>query len=102
MLVLADNSGHVLTTSDDAAKLAQAEIPSFQIVEDNFYFVIVTRFGSVLGSTQGTFTLQLERVGVLSEAGVFLSYGDSIVGDVSGRNPYASYIFEADRGDTST
>lgn len=99
VLVLADNTGHLLATSDDAAQLAQAAIPSFQIIEDNFYFVIVTRFGYSLGSTQGTFALQLERVGVLSEAGVFLSYGDSIVGDVSGRNPYASYIFEAERGD---
>ncbi len=99
VLVLADNTGHVLATSDDAGVLSQAVIPSFQITADDFYFVIVTRFGHALGSTQGTFALQLERVGVLSEAGVFLNYGDSIVGDVSGQNSYVSYIFEAERGD---
>jgi hypothetical protein len=99
LLLLVDNTGHLLATSDDGAGAFDADIDSVQVEEDNFYFIIATRFGQALGVTEGTFALTLERVGVVSEAGAYLDYGDSVVGIVNRQNPSVTYIFEAERGD---
>ena len=99
LLLLLDNTGHLLATSDDEAGMFDAGIDSIQVQEDNFYFIVATRFGQALGVTEGTFELDLERVGVVSESGVYLSYGDSVVGIVNRQNPGVTYVFEAQRGD---
>jgi hypothetical protein len=99
VLYLADNSGNVLAASDDVNNTLGAAIRTLQIPEDNFYFIITTRFGHGLGVTEGTFELTLIREGVLSQPGVYLNYGDSVVGLVDDSAPVTEYIFEARRGD---
>jgi hypothetical protein len=102
VVVLADNSGRVLASSDDQKNTLASAIETVQIPTDDFYFLIATRFGHAFGATEGVFELELQRVGVLSQAGVFLSYGDSVVGAVSAAAPAVRYVFEARRGDIIT
>lgn len=99
VLLLAANTGEIMAASDDADGALGARIDTIQIAEDNYYFVVATRFGQGLGVTEGRFRLELQRVGVSSQAGVFLSYGDSVVGSVDDANPRVTYVFEARRGD---
>lgn len=99
VLVLTDNAGNVLASSDDVGGTLGAAIETIQIPEDNYYFVIATRYGYGLGVTEGTFELSLQRVGVVSAAGVYLSFGDSVVGSIDGNAPSVRYVFEAERGD---
>ncbi|MFC1959197.1 PPC domain-containing protein [Chloroflexota bacterium] len=99
LLMLADNDGNMLALADDVDGALGAGFSTFQIPEDNFYFIIVTRFGHDLGVTEGDYQLSLAREGVLSEAGVYLSYGDSVVGLIDDETPRAAYIFEARQGD---
>jgi len=97
-LVLTDNAGNVLVTSDDGDG-SGAVIPLLEIPEDNYYFLIATRFGHGLGVTEGDYELSLDRVGVLSGAGTFLNYGDAVVGSIDVQTPQVAYTFEARRGD---
>ncbi len=99
VLLLADNVGNVLAMSDDAGESLGAAVATVQIPEDNYYFVIATRFGHGLGVTEGGYELRLQRVGVTSEAGVFLNYGDSVIGLIDDETPRVDYVFEAQRGD---
>lgn len=99
LLLLADNAGNVLAMADDTAEGFSAAIATVEIPEDNYYFIVATRFGHSLGVTEGNFELALQRVGVLSVAGVFLNYGDSVVGLVDEQSPQVNYTFEARRGD---
>ncbi len=99
LLLLVDNEGRVLAMNDDSDSSLNAVISTVRIPEDSFYFVIVTRYGHALGVTEGEFELQLKREGVLSEAGVYLNYGDSVVGIINRETPRVSYVFEARRGD---
>ncbi len=99
LLLLVDNNGAVLAISDDVDDSLGASITTIRIPDDNFYFVIATRFGHSLGVTEGGFTLSLERVGVLSEAGGYLNYGDSVIGFIDDDTPRLIYVFEAERGD---
>lgn len=99
LLMLADNNGKMLALADDTDGALGAGLATVQIPEDNFYFIIVTRFGHDLGMTAGEYQLSLVREGVLSEAGVYLSYGDSVVGLIDEATPRAAYIFEARQGD---
>lgn len=99
LLLLVDNNGDVLAISDDVDETLGAAITTIGISEDNFYFVIATRFGHSLGVTEGGFTLSLEREGVLSEAGGYLNYGDSVIGFIDDNMPRLTYVFEAERGD---
>lgn len=99
LLLLADNAGNVLARSDDAETDLGALIDTVQVPDSNFYFLIATRFGHELGMTEGEFELALQRVGVLSESGAFLSYGDSVLGFIDDQTPQLTYTFEAQRGD---
>ncbi len=99
LVILMDNSGNVLAIADDSDGSYGAVIANVQVPEDSFYFVVATRFGHGLGVTEGTFELSLQRVGVLSEAGVYLKYGDSVVGEIDEEHPIVEYVFEAQRGD---
>ncbi len=101
-LFLVDNNGNLLAAADDRSGSLDSEIETVQIPEDGFYFLVATRFGQALGVTEGSFGLELQRIGVLSQAGVFLTYGDSVVGAVSGETPVLRYVFEARRGDIVT
>ncbi len=99
LLVLVDNTGKQLAYADDSDGSYGAAIETLQIPEDNYYFIVASRYGQGLGSTEGTFAVELQRVGVLSMQGVYLAYGDSVVGAVDGANPVVRYVFEARRGD---
>lgn len=99
VLLLAANTGEVMAVSDDADSAWSARIDTIQIPDDNYYFVVATRFGQSLGTTEGAFRLDLQRVGVSSRAGVFLNYGDSVIGSIDDANPRVRYLFEARRGD---
>ena len=101
-MVLVDNAGHLLAQADDSDGSLGSLLSTVQIPEDNYYFIIASRYGQALGVTEGQFELTLERVGVLSVEGVYLSYGDSVVGVVDDDRPVVRYVFEAQRGDILT
>ncbi|MBN1967609.1 MAG: hypothetical protein JW910_23335, partial [Anaerolineae bacterium] len=99
LLLLTDNNGHVLARSDDAQADLSASINPVQIPADDYYFIIATRFGHALGSTAGEFELALQRIGIAAGAGVFLAYGDSVIGEIDDTTYQVTYTFEAGRGD---
>ncbi|MFZ4816278.1 MAG: pre-peptidase C-terminal domain-containing protein [Phototrophicaceae bacterium] len=90
--------GLPLITLDDGVS-AGTRIDALRITENGLYTVIVSRFGGALGSTFGDYDLQLERVGVSSESGSSLRYGDTILNTLTPENPQFFYSFPARRGD---
>jgi hypothetical protein len=98
-LLLTDEQGAILALSDDDGPGSDARIASKRIPAAGRYFVIATRFGQVQGSTSGSYTLLLERVGTGDPETTFLQYGDSVLGRVSLEEPLVFYFLRAQRGD---
>lgn len=64
--------------------------------------LVVGRFGFALGTTVGDYELTLTRIGVSSESGSALRYGDAVFNAIDDANPQAFYTFSAQRGDQVT
>lgn len=98
VLTLLDPAGRVLLHRDDDA--SPGEIVATLTLEANAtYVVLVGRFGYEVGSTSGDYTLTLERLGVLSNQGSTLRYGDSVINTISHANAQTYYTFQAEAGD---
>jgi hypothetical protein len=98
-LLLIDESGNILATSDDDGPGSDAQIRFKPLLEDGQYFVIATRFGQELGSTSGDYALSLERVGGGVTEHTVLRYGDSVIGRITRNEPLIFYFLRAQRGD---
>ncbi|MBK8020200.1 MAG: PPC domain-containing protein [Chloroflexi bacterium] len=98
MLLLFD-SGAGLVDLPDQAPGRDVRVSSFVIPTSDVYRVVVTRYGDRLGTTSGDFSLTLNRIGVSSQQGSVLRYGDSVYNAVDDDNPRVFYSFQGARGD---
>ena len=99
ILTLIDANGRVIAQRDDGNGTRDVKIPALTIPQSLRYYVIVGRFGMSLGSTTGTFMLNIERIGVSGESGSALRYGDSVINNISNMSPQIYYSFQAKQGD---
>lgn len=99
VLMVINNSGEVLFSQDDKGGDRVPSISRLTLPHSDRYYVIVGRFGYSLGSTTGTYTLNISRVGVSSASGSQLRYGDQIINRINNMQPQLYYSFEAQRGD---
>ena len=98
VLSVLDADGNLLATGDDG-NARGARIDSLRVPRSGVYTVVVSRFGGELGTTTGEFSLQMERIGVSSQSGSALRYGDTIINTISDDAPQHYYSFQAQRGD---
>ncbi|MBI1277362.1 MAG: hypothetical protein GC179_04475 [Anaerolineaceae bacterium] len=99
LLTLIDANGRVIAQRDDSNGSRNINIQALTIPQSLRYYVIVGRFGMSLGSTTGTFKLNIERIGVSGESGSALRYGDSVINNISNMTPQLYYSFQAKQGD---
>lgn len=99
VLVLIDEAGGVIATQDDGGEGRGVLIDGLRLPNTGRYTIVIGRFGYALGTTSGDFALTLERVGVGSESGSALRYGDSIANGIDDAEPQLYYTFQAQQGD---
>jgi hypothetical protein len=98
VLTVFDETGRVIFTRDDLQGSLDIDT-TVTIPQTTRYFVVVGRFGYGRGSTQGSYTLALERVGVVSDQGTNLIYGVPVINTISDTQPQVYYTFQAEAGD---
>lgn len=98
ILTVFDSRGTLLFRRDDQAGGRDLDL-TVTLSRDDQYYVAVSRFGGALGSTQGTYDLLLERVGVLSQQGSTLRYGEPVIDRISNEQSEIYYTFRAQEGD---
>jgi hypothetical protein len=98
-LAVLDEAGTWVAGGDDSGGNRDVWIDALTIPRSSRYFVVVSRFGTRLGTTTGSFTLDMERIGVSSESGSALRYGDSVINNITNMQPQVYYSFRARRGD---
>lgn len=99
ILTLIDSTGHVVMQRDDGGGDRNVSIPAFTIPQSLRYYIIVGRFGMALGTTAGSFELNIERIGVSGQSGSALRYGDSVINNITNMSPQVYYSFQAQQGD---
>lgn len=100
ILLVIDDQNTLIARDDDGGKGYNAAILSLQLPRDGTYFIIVSRFGQERGSTTGSYSLTLARVGLSASAsGAALGYGDNVIGEIRADAPEQIYGFTAQRGD---
>lgn len=103
-LVLLDSDSNLIARDDDGGGNYDATLRSVTLPHEGTFFLIATRFGQQAGTTTGTYSLTLNRVGVasdpsLSSEATVLRYGDTVVMELSGEQHQQIYTFGALRGD---
>ena len=96
---LVDEQGGGVAFNDDGGTGRAALLDSIRLPADGQYFLIVTRFGHEFGSTSGSYTLLVERLGATVTSGARLRYGDNVVGEINSIQPQTVYYFTGERGD---
>lgn len=96
LLVVAED-GPILRIDDDGNRTTIDETLTFPA--DARYEIIVSRFGSTLGSTAGTYRFAVEQVGVLPDGGTTLQYGVPITNRITDEEPQLYYVLRAEAGD---
>ncbi len=100
ILLVIDDQNALIARNDDGGKGYNAAILSLQLPREGNYFIIASRFGQERGSTTGSYSLTLARVGLsASGTGAALSYGDNVIGEIRPDAPEQVYGFTAQRGD---
>lgn len=99
VLLLLDGEGQVLAASDDGDGGLAPFIAPLSLPASGRYTVVLMRLGQALGSTSGAFRLGLQQIGVSSNAGSVLRYGDQVINRISQETPVVEYRFHARRGD---
>ncbi len=99
VLLLLDGEGQVLAADDDSDDGLVPFIAPLSLPASGPYTVVVMRLGQALGTTSGSFRLGLEQIGVSSNAGSVLRYGDQVINRISQETPVVAYRFHARRGD---
>lgn len=99
VLTLATDSGAIIAQRDDSAGSRDLRLESIRIPETEQYVIIIGRFGYSLGTTSGEYALRIERIGVSSEGGSALRYGDSVFNSITDETPQIYYSFQGERGD---
>lgn len=103
MLTVIGSDGTVLALSDDATlegrDSSDLHLESLHIPRNDRYSLVVARFGYLLGTTSGSYTLEVDRIGVSSASGSALRYGDSVYNTITDAAPQVYYTFRAALGD---
>lgn len=99
VLTVMDTSGEVVASVDDREGSRAPGLSALRLPRSDRYTLIVGRFGYGLGSTSGSFDLNIDRVGVSSASGSTLRYGDQVINSISNMNPQLYYSFRASQGD---
>ncbi len=99
VFLLLDTDGRVVVQQDDGAENDTIQINALALPQTGRYYAVVGRFGFGLGSTVGSFSLTIERIGVSSESGSVLRYGDSVINNIDNLSPQLYYSFRAQQGD---
>lgn len=101
MLLLADSKGNLINLPDEQSG-RDIRLSSILLPTTDRYSIIVVRFGDRQGTTSGDYALTLTRVGVSSDQGSVLRYGDSVFNTINNATPQVFYTFLAARGDIIT
>ena len=99
VMSILDADGKIVSSLDDGDGSRVPSLPSLRIPQSGRYSIVVGRFGYALGTTNGGFELNVDRVGVSSASGTMLRYGDQIINSISDMEPQLYYSFQAQRGD---
>jgi hypothetical protein len=99
-----------LAFRDDAARFAAesggspagVRLASFRLPASGTYLAVVGRFGDALGTTEGAFTLTLDRVGASAADGSTLRDGDAVINTISDSSPQRFYSVRAQAGESLT
>lgn len=104
MLTVIGSDGTVLALNDDTVfegrDSRDLHLEALHIPRTDRYSLVVARFGYLLGTTSGSYTLAVNRIGVSSASGSALRYGDSVYNTITDAAPQVYYTFRAARGDT--
>lgn len=98
VLTLFDSDGREILRRDDSADEQNISL-THTFDADDLYYLVIGRFGSVVGLSSGEFELTIERVGVLSLPGTTLQYGEAITNTITNTQPIIFYTFQARQGD---
>jgi hypothetical protein len=82
----------------DSAPGRDVQIASLLLPASDTWQVIVARFGGGLGTTSGEYALTVTRIGVSSQAGSALRFGDTVYNTITDSQPRFFYSFFALRG----
>ncbi len=106
LIVLRDANGNELGRNDDDALLSGRDsyLRDFTIPASGVYTIVATRYREEAGTSEGEFSLRLERAGEGSPlpteaAGNTLVYGDSVIGMIDADTYRIEYTFTASAGD---
>ena len=99
ILTVLNPKSDVIVSVDDYQGSRAPGLSALRLPDSGRYRVIVARFGDVLGTTSGSFALEISRVGVSSASGSTLRYGDQVINSISNMNAQLYYSFRAQRGD---
>ena len=106
-LSLVDPRGFEIVVNDDAASGANldSEIADFALPEDGIYTIVATRFSQELGSSSGDFILRLQSDSADVQVpppppGNVLTYGVTVIGEITADDSVDEYTFEGRDGDT--
>lgn len=99
VLSVLDSNGSAVIDVDDTHGSRNVVIDAWSVPASGRYYVVVGRFGYGMGSTTGSFELDVERVGVSSASGSALRFGDSVINNINNLQPQVYYSFQAQRGD---
>ena len=99
VLLLLDAKGEALAAADDSAGSLVPQLAPLSLPASARYSVVVARLGQALGTTSGNYRLSLAQIGVSSNAGSVLRYGDQVINRISQETPIVRYSFHSRRGD---
>ncbi len=99
VLAVVSDTGEILLSMDDLAGSRTPSVDGLRIPHSARYQIIVGRYGYGLGTTNGNYTLALDREGVSSKSGSMLRYGDQVINIINNMTPQLYYSFRARRGD---
>ena len=99
VLLLLDTEGRVLAAADDGEQGLVPQLAPLSLPASGSYTIVVMRLGQSLGTTSGDYRLSLDQVGVSSNPGSVLRYGDQVINRISQERPVIAYRFHARRGD---
>ncbi len=104
IVLLAGMAHGVLPTAFDAdgAPGRDVQVASLLLPASDTWQLIIARFGGALGTTSGEYALTITRVGVSSQAGSALRFGDTVYNTITDSEPRFFYSFFALRGDVIT
>ncbi len=99
VLMLATAGGEIIARRDDSLGSRDLRLESVRLPQSDRYVIVIGRFGYTLGTTSGEYALSIERIGVSSESGSALRYGDSVFNAITDENPQIYYSFRGATGD---